>query len=208
MEATTRVFDDDYPIQLKELRFPPWILFYEGNISYLKYSCVSIVGSRTALTYGSEITQMIVKKFAKDYVFVSGLAKGIDAVVHGTAIEVGKTVGVLGCGLDVVYPKCNDYLYKEMRKNHLIITEYPRFVKPEKHFFPWRNRLIAALGKVLIVTQARIKSGTMLTVNEAINLSKEICCVPYPLGEIEGEGCNLLIQQGAQIITSIESYEI
>lgn len=207
-EKYITIFDDNYPSQLKELRFPPWILFYEGNLSYLNYPCVSIVGSRVALEYGVDTTRKIVRKLCKDYVFVSGLAKGIDATVHETALSCGKTVGVLGCGLGTIYPKCNTYLYTSMRENHLIVTEYPKHVGPEKQYFPWRNRLIAALGKVTIVTQARIKSGTMLTVNEALNLSKDIYCVPYPLGEIEGEGCNLLIQQGAQIITSIDNFEI
>ncbi|MFV0552783.1 MAG: DNA-processing protein DprA [Anaerorhabdus sp.] len=198
------IVDELYPNKLRELRFPPWILFYEGDISLLNQKCIGIVGSRKSLDYGIQVTKMIASVLSNKYVLVSGLAKGIDAVVHEVGIGKGKTIGVLGCGLDVEYPKCNHVLYEEMRKNHLLISEYPHFVRPQKWHFPWRNRIIAALSEKCIVTQAKINSGTMLTVNEALNLNKDIYCVPYPINEIEGEGCNLLIQQGAQIIVSVD----
>lgn len=198
------IVDELYPSKLRELRFPPWILFYEGDISLLNQRCVGIVGSRNSLDYGTYVTRIIASTLANKYVLVSGLAKGIDAIVHKAGIKSGKTIGVLGCGLAIEYPMCNSYLYKEMRENHLLISEYPHFVRPQKWHFPWRNRIIAALSEKCIVTQAKINSGTMLTVNEALNLNKDIYCVPYPITEVEGEGCNLLIQQGAQIIVSVD----
>ncbi len=196
------VFDEKYPECLKRLRFPPWILFYEGNLDLLNEECISIVGSREATKYGEGITRLIVRNNL-DKVIVSGLAKGIDAIAHDEAIKKGKTIGIIGCGLKNEYPLSNKYLYDILKKEHLIISEYPYFVKAKKHHFPWRNRLIAALGKEIYVTQAKIKSGTMLTVNEAINLSKEIYVAPYPLFVKEGEGCNLLISQGANIILEL-----
>lgn len=198
------IVDELYPNSLRELRFPPWILFYEGDISLLKKESISIVGSRNASSYGRDCTKKIVSILSTKYVLVSGLAKGIDAIVHENCLENGKTIGVLGCGLGIEYPSCNHALYEKMRKNHLLLSEYPCFVKPKKWYFPWRNRIIAALSKKCIVTQAKINSGTMLTVNESINLNKEVYCIPYPIDEIEGQGCNLLIQQGAQIIISID----
>ena len=191
-------FDDAYPESLKKLRFPPWILFYEGDISLLKRDCISVVGSRISTYYGEEVTKLIVRK-NKDKVIVSGLAKGIDGIAHKEALLVGSTIGVIASGLNYIYPLENKPLYKKMKENHLIISEYPSYVKVKKHHFVFRNRLIAALGECLYVTQAKIKSGTMLTVNEAINLSKDVYVVPYPLFIEEGKGCNLLISQGANI---------
>lgn len=198
------IVDEHYPKQLKELQYPPWVLFYKGNLGLLSWPSVSIVGSRKINGYGESMTKLIASNVVNRYVLVSGLAVGIDALVHEIGLSQGKTIGVLGCGLGHVYPKCNQHLYEEIGKNHLLLSEYPSLVKPQKWYFPWRNRIIAALSKKLIVTQARCISGTMLTVNEAITLNREVYCVPYPFGESDGEGCNLLIQQGAQIIISME----
>lgn len=200
-EKYLTIVDKDYPDELKMLRFPPWVIYYEGNIELLKERKVAIVGSRKIGKYAYHVTKKLCKKLVRDNCLVSGLALGVDGVVHESAIiNGGKTIGVIGSGLGYIYPKENKELYQIMRKEHLIISEYPYFVKVEKHHFPWRNRLIAALGKCLYVTQAQIKSGTMHTVNEALNLSKEVYCVPYSLDDFDGEGCNLLIFQGANII--------
>ena len=201
-EKYITIFDDEYPESLKKLRFPPWVLFYKGDISLLKKECISIVGSRNACNYGEDITRKIVNS-NKNKVIVSGLAKGIDAIAHDEAIKCTKTIAVIGCGLNHVYPLENIKLYKIIEKDHLIISEYPCFTKVKKYHFPFRNRIIAALSEKLFVTQARVKSGTMLTVNEALNLSKEVYVVPYPLFLKEGEGCNLLISEGANIILEI-----
>ncbi len=203
-ENYVTILDEAYPKSLRELQFPPWVLFYSGNLSLTDQPCVSIVGSRESKEYGEKMTLEIAQEIASKYVLVSGLARGIDAIVHQVGIEKGKTIGVLGCGLGVEYPKVNQHLTDIMKKYHLVVSEYPYFTKPQRHYFPWRNRIIAALSRACIVTQAQIRSGTMLTVNEALILSKEVLCVPYPLGIIEGEGCNKLIQEGAQIIVNIK----
>ena len=198
------ILDEAYPNSLKELRYPPWILFYKGDITLLKKEKISIIGSRDYCEYGRSSTEEVIQNLPSSYVIVSGLAKGIDAYAHQYAIQYGhSTIGVIGCGIDVIYPKQNAYLYKEMENQHLIISEYPGKVPPRKVHFPWRNRIIASLGKALIVTDAKIHSGTMLTVNEAISLSKDIYCIPYPYRVKNGEGCNLLISQGAFILNDI-----
>ena len=135
----------------------------------------------------------------QDKIVVSGLAKGADAQAHRCALQTG-TIGVLGCGLDVIYPKENEKLIKEMKLNHLVLSEYPEGVKPMKHHFPWRNRIIAALSDHIVAVQAQMKSGTATTVMQAIELSKMVYCVPYPLDFEDGQGCNQLISQGAQIL--------
>lgn len=195
------IVDKEYPEEFKNLRFPPWVIYYKGDIELLKRRKVAIVGSRRIGKYAYTITRKLCKKLSRDNCLVSGLALGVDGVVHESAIiNGGKTIGVIGSGLGYVYPKENKELYQIMGSEHLIISEYPYFVKIEKYHFPWRNRLIAALGEKLYVTQAQIKSGTMHTVNEALNLAKEVYCVPYGLDDLDGEGCNLLIFQGANII--------
>ena len=160
--------DNEYPIEFKKLRFPPWVIFYKGDISLLNKKCISIVGSRNACDYGIRVTKDIVR-MNNDKVVVSGLAKGIDAIAHVEAIKYSKTIGVIGSGLSIKYPYCNKDIYDIMEKEHLIISEYPYHTKVKRHHFPFRNRLIASLGECLYVSQASIKSGTMLSVNEAIN---------------------------------------
>lgn len=193
--------DKEYPDAFRELRFPPWVIFYRGNVSLLQKRCISIVGSRNASEYGTICTKKITQIVSKNYVIVSGLAKGIDSIAHTTAIEENKhTIGVIGSGLATHYPYCNESLYQKMFMYDLVISEYPDCIGVRKEHFPWRNRLIAALGEKLIVTEATYKSGTMLTVNEAITLSKDVYVVPYPLNNQNESGCNLLINQGANII--------
>lgn len=207
-DAYITIYDEAYPKEFHALRFPPWVIFYEGNLSLLEKRKVSIVGARDSIPYGEKWTKEIVRTLKDRYVFVSGLAKGIDACVHEEAIlSNGNTIGIIGQGLGSVYPKSNQALYDVMRKDHLILTEYPHYVGVRKHHFPWRNRLIASLGEVLFVSQARQKSGTMLTVNEAIQLSKDIYCLAYPFEHPEGEGCHQLIEQGANILYSLKQLE-
>lgn len=201
------IVDNEYPASLKQLRYPPFVLFYKGNLGLLSQSAVSIIGSRLPESYGIEITRQIVDSCNQKYVIVSGLAKGIDAIAHQKALEIGrKTIGIIGCGIDRIYPMENEHLYKDMSKFGLILSEYPGFTPPRKHHFPFRNRLIAALGDKCIVTAAALRSGTMLTVNEALMLGKEVFCIPYPIGSISGEGCNLLISQGASILTNTADF--
>ncbi len=196
------IVDDNYPKQLKQLRFPPWILYYSGNFDLIENKTLGIVGSRKLCSYAKDVIVRLCKA-NHDKIVVSGLAKGADAQAHLCSLLTG-TIGVLGCGLDVMYPKENEKLISEMKQNHLVLSEYPEGVKPLKHHFPWRNRIIAALSDQLVAVQAQIKSGTATTVMQAIELSKTVYCVPYPLNFEDGQGCNYLISQGAQILLSAD----
>ncbi len=159
-----------------------------------------IVGSRRACRYGLTMTERCCGAL-KDEVIVSGLALGIDGAAHRAALRLCRgTIGIAGCGLDRPYPAYNRDLYTELPKANLLLSEYPPQTPPLKHHFPWRNRLIAALSDRIVVMQAGFHSGTMLTVNEAIELNREVWCLPYPAMNKEGEGCNLLISQGAEIL--------
>ena len=199
-EPYITIFDQAYPDALRKLRYPPWILFYRGNLELLKQPMMTIVGSRELTSYGKDNTQLAAEILSKRYVIVSGLAKGADAAAHETALHGGNTIAVIGCGIEQCYPSCNRSLYHEIAARGLILSEYPSDVGPRKHHFPWRNRILAALGEACIVTQATLHSGTMITVNEALSLTKDIWCFPYPFGEEAGKGCDLLIAQGAEIL--------
>ncbi len=195
------IYDEVYPDNLRALRYPPWVLFYRGDLSLLEKPGITVVGSRKLSAYGEWATERSAEILSEQYVLISGLAKGADGIVHRTAIAMrGKTIGVIGCGMNVRYPRENEYLYRIMENEQLILSEYPDTTGVRKHHFPWRNRILAALGDGVIVTQAALKSGTMGTVGEALELGKEVWCVPYPYNEEAGKGCNLLISQGANIL--------
>lgn len=197
LQKAITILDEDYPAGLLQLKYPPYVLFYCGNKELLKEESIAVVGSRDACNYGINATQMLVRKLSSSYVIVSGMAKGIDAVAHWNA---SRSIGVLGNGLDISYPACNSDLYRHIKETGLLISEYPLTTSPRREHFPFRNRIMAALSSKVIVCQASEKSGTMLTVNEALELGRDIYVVPYRMTDREGRGCNSLIQQGANII--------
>jgi len=195
------ILDDEYPDYLKTIFQPPFVLFYYGDIYLIKdyRKNLSIVGSRNLTIYGEDETCYMAANLCKEFNIVSGLARGVDGIAHQVAIDCGgKTVAVLGSGIDYCYPIENKDLYNEIKKNHLLISEYPGSVIPEKHYFPLRNRLIAAFSKGVLVTEARKRSGTMITVNYAIEYGRDVMCVPSQAGE--DSGCNTLIKEGANLV--------
>ncbi len=198
------ILDDCYPEGLRNLAQSPYVLYYKGNLELLKQQGISIVGSRLPTDYATRWTQSVVELLSQRYVIISGLAKGIDALAHICALKSQPTIAVLGCGIQRIYPKENITLYQHIEEKGLILSEYPGDTLPLKHHFPQRNRIVAALGKAVIVMQADHKSGSMITVREALDIGKEIYTIPYDLDTQEGQGCNLLIQQGANMILSLE----
>lgn len=192
--------DEEYPEQLRALRHPPWVIFFRGDISLLRRRMIAVIGSRQLEPYGEMCTRMCTDLLKQEFVIVSGLARGADGLAHRCAMQGGHTIGIIGSGFSVCYPACNRSLYKKMEQTDLILSEYPYHTGVRRHHFPWRNRLIAALGEALIVTQARQRSGTMLTVNEANALSRDVYVIPWPLLKEEGRGCNQLISEGAMIL--------
>ncbi|WP_305204155.1 DNA-processing protein DprA [Dubosiella newyorkensis] len=197
------IVDDDYPSCFKTLRFPPWILFYQGDLGLLDRKCIAVIGSRKCSPRGISNTQKVISVLKEKYVIVSGLARGIDQEAHRCSLKTG-TIGIIGCGLNQIYPRSSAGLYDAIRKNHLLLSEYPLNTPPLAHHFPWRNRLIAAAADSLIVIEARHKSGTMITVNEMLNLSKQVYSLAGAFGEEEYAGCNELIDNGAKMILTLE----
>lgn len=195
--------DKEYPEWLRRVYKPPFILFYYGDLSLLQNQDknLAIVGSRDNTEYGKETTFNLVKEIRARYVVVSGLARGIDSIAHEAAINNGgKTVGILGSGIDKCWPSENLSIYKKMKKEHLVISEYPGTTEPNPKHFPMRNRLIAGISKAVLVTEAKERSGTLITVGYALNASKDIMCVPYPIGS--ESSCNRLISEGAYLVQS------
>lgn len=194
------ILSEEYPESLKNVLYPPYVIFYRGNIELLKNELIAVVGARKNSIYGENMTKDIVKDLVKyNYSIISGLARGVDAISHQTCLEEnGKTVAVIGSGLDFCYPNSNTYLQKEIIDKGLVISEYPDFVEPKAEHYPLRNRLIAALSKAIVVTEAKIRSGTMITVRYGLEYGKDIFCVPY--NAYHESGCNMLIKQGACLI--------
>lgn len=194
------ILDKDYPEELKHINMPPLVLYYYGDISLLdSVMRLAVVGSREASKYGIKITKNIVTDIASKVTVVSGLARGIDAIAHQTAIDnKGRTIGVLGCGIDYIYPKENDKLYAQIKKEHLLISEYPNFTKPKPDYFPMRNRIISAIAQKVLVTEAYKNSGTNITVLFALKQGKDVMAVPYPADT--QSSANKLIQDGAFLV--------
>lgn len=201
-EKFITILDSMYPESLKDLSDPPYVLFYRGNINFLNQSMIAVVGSRNPSFYAIEATQKIVMKIKNRYVIVSGLAKGIDACAHHAALDCA-TVAVLGNGIDITYPTQNNSLQETLSKHHLILSEYPKGTRPKRSHFPTRNRIIAGLACKVLVMSAKLRSGTMSTVNHTINLNREVIVLPHALNDKTGEGCNQLIQEGASLLTNL-----
>ena len=195
------ILSPDYPAVLRNEYMPPFVLFYHGDISLLKDigKNVAVVGSRECTDYGIEMTQAIVRDICSSYNIVSGMARGIDAVAHETAIKNGgKTIAVLGGGIDYIYPQSNRHLYERMKGHHLIISEYPGDIIPKPDWFPRRNRIIAMISCGTIVTEAYAHSGTLTTVMFTLQAQRLLMCVPY-LATAKSE-CNRLIAEGAYLV--------
>ena len=173
--------DKEYPQLLKEINNPPLVLFYHGDISLLKYEVkIAIVGSRNASDYGLNYTEKFAKELSEyNIVIISGMAAGIDGRAHKGALkEKGKTIAVLGSGINVPYPSCNRNLYNEICNSGLVISEYLPDTPPYKQNFPRRNRIVVGLSKGLLVTQAAFKSGSMISAKLASEFNRDVFALP------------------------------
>ena len=198
------MFDKEYPDNLRKIYDKPILLFAKGNIDLLKEKCVAIVGTRCCSNYGKEVANNVSYNLAKENIcIVSGLAKGIDSISHNAALNAnGRTIAVIGCGLDYVYPYENKNLYERIiNNNSLIVTEHIIGTKPEKLNFPARNRIISALSKAIIVVEAKEKSGALITAEFGLEHGKEVFAVPGNINNRNSIGTNNLIKDGANVLT-------
>ncbi|HOK81291.1 MAG TPA: DNA-processing protein DprA [Clostridia bacterium] len=191
------IYNAEYPDLLKEIACPPLLLYCKGDIGLLKTRCIGIVGSRSPSRYGLDVTTTFAAALSQcGLTVVSGLARGIDSQAHRAVLDVsGKTIAVLGCGIDRVYPADNSALYKRIEDEGLIISEYGLGVPPNSFQFPERNRIISGLSEGVLVTEAGLKSGSLLTANDAISQNRELFAIPSNITSVRGMGTNKLIRE-------------
>lgn len=200
------ILDPEYPEYLKQIYQPPAVLFYQGDLSLLNNNLISIVGSRRHSIYGQSVVSALVPDLVKgSLTIVSGLAKGIDQLAHRKAIESGgRTIAVIGTGIDQYYPNENKQLQKKIADDHLLLSEYPLGTTPSREHFPMRNRIIAGLSLGTVVVEAQQRSGSLITANLALNEGREVFSIPSDIFNVYGVGTNDLIQRGAHCTTSAE----
>ncbi|MGI9536673.1 MAG: DNA-processing protein DprA [Desulfocapsaceae bacterium] len=196
--------ESDYPELLRHIGQPPPVIYGRGISSLLQMNSVAVVGSRAATTYGRRVSRTLARDLAlAGLCVVSGLALGIDAEAHAGALDAeGATVGVLGCGLDVVYPRGNQRLSERIKESGLLISEYPLGTRPEGYRFPARNRIIAGLSRAVVVVEASKKSGSLITVQFGLEQGRDIFAVPGQVDSIKSAGTHWLVQQGASLAVS------
>lgn len=203
---TKTVVDDDYPKSLIHIYDKPYVIYQKGQILEKDKIAIGIVGARKSTPYGKWACEKFVKELVQmDVTIVSGLALGIDAVAHKTAIDNGgRTIAVLGNGLDQIYPKKNSYLYNTIENNGAILTEFPLGTLPLPYNFPQRNRIIAGLSLGIIVIEAKEKSGSLITAHHGLEQGKDIFALPGNINSIYSGGTNKLIKDGARPLLDIE----
>lgn len=201
------IYSQEYPENLKNIYDPPTFLYIKGNKEILNQKSISIVGCRNCTIYGKNTAMKLAYNLSNNNInIVSGLARGIDAYSHiGCLKGKAKTIAVVGCGLDRVYPEENRWIYNKIIENDgAIISEHVIGTKPLAQNFPRRNRIISALSKALIVVEAKEKSGTLITVDFALEQGKDIYVVPGNIDSRNSIGTNELIKQGARVLTKID----
>lgn len=201
------IYDKNYPKKLKNIYDKPIVLYVKGDEKILNDFSLAIIGCRENTKYGEIVAKQIAEGLAKNEITtISGLAKGIDSISQEETVnKKGKTIAVLGNGLDTIYPTENKVLAERIIENGgAIVSEYVIGTKIEKMNFPARNRIISGLSDGVIVVEAKKKSGTMITVDFALEQGKNIFAIPGNIISINSEGTNELIEQGAKIVTSIE----
>lgn len=196
--------DGEYPEWLRHIPNPPVILYIKGDPEVLAEPGISIVGSRAASSYGLQMAETLAGQLASQGITViSGLAQGIDSAAHRGALKGGgRTVGVLGCGLDLVYPPENRALFDTIPNQGALVSEYPLGTRPDGFRFPARNRIISGLSRGVVVVEATLKSGSLITANLALEQGREVFAVPGRADSLKSAGCHHLLQQGAKLVVS------
>lgn len=189
-----------YPSELEHLYDPPALLFARGRLELLDRPAIAVVGARRPTPDGVAAARLLAGELSRaGIVIVSGMARGIDGAAHAAAVEHG-TIGVLGCGVDVVYPREEARLFARVAAEGLLLSEFLPGEPPQPHNFPRRNRILAALAVGVLVVEAADKSGAMITVDHALDLGKEVFAVPGPIVRATSVGTNRLIQEGATMV--------
>jgi len=194
-----------YPELLKNICDPPICLYVKGKL-YADELSIAVVGSRRASGYGITVAKKISGELAQSNICViSGMARGIDTAAHVGALSVkGRTIAVLGCGIDLVYPPENKKLMEQIIEYGAVISEYPPGVEPAPHHFPVRNRIVSGMSVGVLVVEAGEKSGSLITAQLALEQGRDVYALPGNVISINSKGTNKLIQDGAKLVTSVQ----
>ena len=194
--------DPEYPARLKEIYDYPPLIYVRGSLLPQDEWCLAVVGTRRATVYGRQVTEEIVADLSQSKItIVSGLAKGIDSVAHHSALEAGgRSIAILGCGLDIVYPAENANLARRIIHQGALISEYPLGTKPKAENFPRRNRIMSGLSLGVLVVEAGKTSGAMITAHLAAEQNREVFAIPGSILSPVSKGTNHLIQEGAKLV--------
>lgn len=204
MNGIIKISDPQYPKLLRSINDPPKQLYYKGELDdNIFESCLAVVGSRRMTSYGKQITEKLVSSIASQGItIVSGFMYGIDATAHKATVDVGKrTIAVMPCGIDRIYPEYQDILYaKILRNSGLIISEFAGDFQPALWTFPKRNRIVAGLSQATMVVEAGEKSGSLITAELAKKYNRKVFAIPGPLTSVLSKGTTKLIKEGASIV--------
>ncbi len=198
--------DSAYPAILKKIYDPPSVLFISGNFDKKDEQSLAVVGSREPSFYGRYATEIMTRELVKNnFSIISGLARGVDTIAHQTALKAGgRTIAVLGSGMDMLYPPENARLAKAISKSGAVISEYPLGTIPDPGNFPRRNRIVSGLSLGVLVCEAGKKSGALLTAYEALEQNREVFAIPGPINSKQSLGTNRLIKEGAKLVQDPE----
>ena len=201
----TSYLSEDYPEECRQLYQPPKRLFYKGSLP-LEEHRIAVVGARDCSPYGRSVARYFSASLAgRGIAVISGMARGIDGWAHQGALEGGgKTYAVLGNSAEICYPSEHSRLYRSIIRQGGVLSEYPPGTRARASFFPMRNRIISALAEGVLVVEARAKSGSLITADQALEQGKDVFVIPGRVGDALSEGCNNLIKQGACLVTSPE----
>jgi len=198
----TTCWDDDFPTSLTNIYDPPVILFYKGDLSILDSPTLGVVGMRNPSSYGIMVTEKLCRDLLQyNFTIVSGLARGIDTIAHQTVLkQKGKTAAIMGSGIDNIYPPENKKLANQIAEEGLLISEYMIGAIPDPGNFPRRNRIISGLSLGILITEAGMKSGALITAYQALDQNREVFAVPGPINSRKSMGANQMIKQGATLV--------
>ena len=198
--------DPAFPEKLKNIPDPPFALYVKGELPDENKPSVAIIGARMCSEYGRFMARQLGRGLAASGVqVISGMARGVDGISQKAAVEAGgHSFGIVGSGVDICYPEDNKALYDELCQSGGVISEYPPGTMPKATFFPMRNRIISGLADVVVVVEARLKSGTQITVDTALEQGREVVALPGRVTDRLSDGCNQLICQGAGVVLGTE----
>ncbi len=204
---TMTILDSDYPLLLKDIYDPPFVMYGMGDRAVIASERrLAVIGTRAPTSTGIQTVSKLVPAISRhDWTIVSGFARGIDSLAHWQTIKSsGKTIAVLGSGHSYLYPKENFSLFSQMSKKQLLLSEYPPDTPPQKWHFPARNRIISGLSKAVLIIEAKERSGSLITADQALEQGRDVFAIPGSIFSPQSKGTNFLIQQGAKLVLNEE----